>query len=161
MFSFSAIFSQIFILPFCNFLFLCGCTWSWDGGIEKCNINFPEGPHCPWCAAPSWINWIPQWGGTLVMLFTGLIVRKFWINRKSRWIDKQKKGNGDSHKSTEEGNESEGESERMKQQHDRKCDLIARWFVMILSSILVFYLFGIIHGWIFKETMGYPYFLSK
>ena len=32
-----------------------------EGGVEHCNINNDSGPKCPWCAAPVYISWIPQW----------------------------------------------------------------------------------------------------
>lgn len=40
------------LLPLCNVLFGCGCTWSWAGGIEHCNIYEAAGRHCPWCMHP-------------------------------------------------------------------------------------------------------------
>jgi hypothetical protein len=43
--------NYVFMLKYCDFIFRCGCTWAWAGGVSKCNIHNPDGPHCPWCAA--------------------------------------------------------------------------------------------------------------
>ncbi len=40
----------VLLLPFCNVLFRCGCTWSWAGGTRHCNIHRRNVPHCPWCS---------------------------------------------------------------------------------------------------------------
>jgi hypothetical protein len=44
----------MFLLPYCDFIFQCGCTWKWAGATNECNINDPSLPSCPWCAAPLW-----------------------------------------------------------------------------------------------------------
>src|SRR5438067_13540406 len=35
------------LLPLCNLLFSCGCTFS---GPAHCNVHHATGPRCPWCA---------------------------------------------------------------------------------------------------------------
>jgi hypothetical protein len=40
------------LLPICNALFDCGCTWPMWGAADHCNIHNPGPPHCPLCA-----NW--------------------------------------------------------------------------------------------------------
>jgi hypothetical protein len=46
---FSAVLAVTFVtlLPMCNLLFSCGCTFS---GAAHCNIHHAAGPMCPWCA---------------------------------------------------------------------------------------------------------------
>lgn len=41
------------VLPLCDLLFACGCTWPWAGGLRHCNIHDASGPHCPWCVYPA------------------------------------------------------------------------------------------------------------
>jgi hypothetical protein len=40
------------LLPICNALFDCGCTWPFQGADEHCDIHRPGPPDCPICA-----NW--------------------------------------------------------------------------------------------------------
>ena len=40
------------LLPLCDLLFGCGCTWPSSGGIEHCNIFEAGLRHCPWCIYP-------------------------------------------------------------------------------------------------------------
>jgi hypothetical protein len=40
------------LLPVCNAVFDCGCTWPMWGGADHCNIHNPAPPHCPLCT-----NW--------------------------------------------------------------------------------------------------------
>jgi len=124
--AFSLGYSWVFILPYCNFLFHCGCTWTWQGGFQWCNVNNPSGPHCPWCAAPDSINWIPQWGGMLVMILSALLIRWKWLQ-----------GVEDS----------------------TAPKVLMRFFIMIIGSIGTFYLFGFLHGLVFRGAMHYPLFL--
>jgi hypothetical protein len=35
------------LLPMCNLMFSCGCTFL---GAAHCNIHHATGPMCPWCA---------------------------------------------------------------------------------------------------------------
>jgi hypothetical protein len=41
------------LLPVCNAVFDCGCTWPMVGGADHCNIHNPAPPHCPLCT-----NWV-------------------------------------------------------------------------------------------------------
>jgi len=45
---------------FCNWLFVCGCTWDWDGGWKDCNY-FSKGPKCPWCTARANVSWLTDY----------------------------------------------------------------------------------------------------
>jgi len=80
--------SEIIMLPFCNFLFRCGCTWMWKGGIKDCNI-YKTGPHCPWCIASSSVAWIPQWGSMLMMVAVAMAVRAIWLQKTQQSETKQ------------------------------------------------------------------------
>lgn len=40
------------LLPLCDLLFDCGCSWPWTGGLAHCNIHEAGVPHCPWCVYP-------------------------------------------------------------------------------------------------------------
>jgi hypothetical protein len=81
---FSVALGQIFTLKLCDFFFRCGCTWPWDGGVKRCNIFTPGVPHCPWCAAPQWISWTPQWGSAVVVFFVGGAFRHWWFLRRDK-----------------------------------------------------------------------------
>jgi len=35
------------LLPMCNLIFSCGCTFT---GASHCNIRHASGPMCPWCS---------------------------------------------------------------------------------------------------------------
>jgi hypothetical protein len=129
-FGFSSLYSWIFILPLCNFLFHCGCTWPWKGGIKYCNIYSDDLPHCPWCSAPNWINWIPQWGGALIMTITALLTKHFWFKFSLINEDLSKINS-----------------------------FIIGYVLIIFFSIISFYLFNLLNGSIFKVSLGYPYFL--
>ena len=39
------------LLPICNALFDCGCTWPMWGAADHCNIHNPGPPDCPLCAS--------------------------------------------------------------------------------------------------------------
>jgi hypothetical protein len=43
---------SIFLLPLCNLIFQCGCSYLWAGADSHCNIHVPGKPDCPWCIAP-------------------------------------------------------------------------------------------------------------
>lgn len=45
----SAIFTSVFFINFCNWVFACGCTWLWAGADAHCNVHQAGGRHCPWC----------------------------------------------------------------------------------------------------------------
>lgn len=63
-------FSTIIHNKFCNFLFKCGCTWSWAGGWKDCNVHNLEGPRCPWCLSRSNISWTTDYLLTALMIVT-------------------------------------------------------------------------------------------
>ena len=47
---FSVAFLYVFLLPLCNFMFQCGCTWMWEGATDQCNAFDDSIPYsCPWC----------------------------------------------------------------------------------------------------------------
>ncbi len=46
----SALFTSVFFINFCDWVFACGCTWLWAGADAHCNIHQPGSRHCPWCA---------------------------------------------------------------------------------------------------------------
>ncbi len=58
------------LLPICNAIFDCGCTWPMWGAADHCNIHHPGPPDCPLCT-----NWalgglaaatlFVAWAGTL------------------------------------------------------------------------------------------------
>ena len=37
------------LTPLCGLLYRCGCAPPWSEGQGRCNVQRPEGPHCPWC----------------------------------------------------------------------------------------------------------------
>lgn len=49
----SACILWIFSLPYCGFIFKCGCTWRWNGGANECNaFQHDDIDKCPVCIAP-------------------------------------------------------------------------------------------------------------
>jgi hypothetical protein len=48
-----AFFLMIFLLPFCGFIFGCGCSFLWSDALKHCSIYDPMRPDCPWCLAPA------------------------------------------------------------------------------------------------------------
>src|SRR5918996_615143 len=50
---------SIFFLSFCGFVFGCGCSFLWSGGLSHCNIHNPLPPNCPWCTGPVYLQIIP------------------------------------------------------------------------------------------------------
>ncbi len=45
----SAAITAVFLLPFCGFMYKCGCTFLWSGAADGCNIHQANTVHCPWC----------------------------------------------------------------------------------------------------------------
>ncbi|HEX9653375.1 MAG TPA: hypothetical protein VGA99_06670 [bacterium] len=43
--------AAIFLIPFCGWMYQCGCTFLWAGADRYCNIHHADAPHCPWCVA--------------------------------------------------------------------------------------------------------------
>ena len=70
--------TKVFLLPLCNVLFQCGCTWPWAGGISPCNIYDATLPDCPWCTAPGWAAWLPVQGTIVVMAAAQIGVMYSW-----------------------------------------------------------------------------------
>ena len=46
----AAAFTGVFFINWCDMVFQCGCTYSWAGAADHCNIHHASPPHCPWCA---------------------------------------------------------------------------------------------------------------
>lgn len=44
----------VVLLPLCDLVFDCGCTWFFLGGEAHCNMHAPQPPHCPLCTG-SWL----------------------------------------------------------------------------------------------------------
>lgn len=44
------VFSSVFFINLCNFVFHCGCQSLWAGAAEHCNIHNSAGRHCPVCS---------------------------------------------------------------------------------------------------------------
>ncbi len=41
--------TSVAYMPICDFVFDCGCTWPWLGGVQHCNIRVAGPPDCPLC----------------------------------------------------------------------------------------------------------------
>jgi hypothetical protein len=66
-------FERIIHNPFCNFLFKCGCTWTWKGGWIDCNYHNTQGlPKCPWCCVRQNFAWT-----TTTLLIVMMIISYF------------------------------------------------------------------------------------
>lgn len=52
LFSVALVFSSVFFIDFCAWLFQCGCQSLWAGAEETCNIHIAHSRHCPWCVHP-------------------------------------------------------------------------------------------------------------
>ena len=46
----AALFTAVFITPYCGLLFRCGCLQLWAGAARYCNIHHAMGAHCPFCS---------------------------------------------------------------------------------------------------------------
>jgi hypothetical protein len=45
------VFTSLFFIDFCNFVFDCGCVSLWSGADIHCNVHQEgSGPHCPICS---------------------------------------------------------------------------------------------------------------
>jgi hypothetical protein len=42
----------VFYLPYCGFIFGCGCVQIWEGAHHACNAFRAGPPDCPFCVAP-------------------------------------------------------------------------------------------------------------
>lgn len=68
----------VLLLPFCNFMFKCGCRLPWSGATEFCNINIAGVPHCPWCEKR---NLVVQ-AAPFLAVFAGQIGSMYWVRCK-------------------------------------------------------------------------------
>jgi hypothetical protein len=75
--------TAVTLLPVCNLIFACGCTWPWLGGVSHCNIYHPVPPHCPACQ--SWPVSVILGSGVVAgwMLLFGLVVALVPRRRRS------------------------------------------------------------------------------
>jgi hypothetical protein len=74
--------TYIFIIPFCGFLFKCGCTWLWAGAAEKCvGMMDQHGAHhhCPWCSDAPFSFFIPI--SAILVTQAALIILLWWRYR--------------------------------------------------------------------------------
>jgi len=79
-------FSFLFTTPYCGFLYRCGCTWVWSGGVNKCNVHNTVGmPKCPWCIAPPNLGWIPMYGIPILVVIICCFVA-FRFPKQRYWI---------------------------------------------------------------------------
>jgi hypothetical protein len=121
----------------CNMMFHCGCSWPWDGASERCNIYDDDSPSCPFCSAPAYVAWLPQWGGALVMCISSMLAR-FGVAR----VIGSFKARG-----------------KRLVRTTSPVSAIIRILLSIGIGIGVYYAFGILEGYVFKVSTGYPYFL--
>jgi len=71
----------VFLLPYCNLLFKCGCKFPWQGGVDFCNIHQAGVPHCPWCVARNPVlETIP-----VLLVLSGQAFSIFYFDKKYRW----------------------------------------------------------------------------
>jgi len=68
--AFSIILTIFLILPFCGWMFQCGCGFSWSS-YGECNIHQSNVPHCPWC--------VDRLAVGLVTFFLVGIVTGYWF----------------------------------------------------------------------------------
>ena len=62
--------SFVTLLPLCNLLFSCGCTFT---GPEHCNVHHLTGPRCPWCAHGNGV-FAPAYGLTMIGVAGSIIL---------------------------------------------------------------------------------------
>lgn len=70
--------SAIFLLPLCGFLFQCGCTYLWAGGVAHCNIYQADSPNCPWCHGSPGILFV-----SFLVIYGGQGFAIFYFSKKS------------------------------------------------------------------------------
>ena len=62
----------------CQFVFQCGCTHLWAGGMSHCNTHMANAKHCPWCNAGE---------GGYALLFLGIALPQAWLSFRPRsWM---------------------------------------------------------------------------
>ncbi|MBI4484198.1 MAG: hypothetical protein HY652_15085 [Acidobacteria bacterium] len=77
----SWILAALLVVPYCGWLFGCGCTWIWAGAVDRCNIHQPTVPHCPWCAHGK-----PGFSLAAVLIGVGQAVVIALMGRTSFWM---------------------------------------------------------------------------
>lgn len=107
-------FQLIFHSEFCNWMFRCGCVWTWSGGWKNCNIWNSTGPRCPWCLCHENVSWTAD---CLVLATMILSIYEAKL---------------------------------------RKLHPV----LWPLSAIAVFLIVGLVVGFCFKVSYGYPYFVT-
>lgn len=70
--------TAVFLLPFCDLMYKCGCTYLWAGGVDLCNVYVPGVPHCPWCEARNPILMALPF----LAIFSGQIFSIYYFNRR-------------------------------------------------------------------------------
>lgn len=63
-------FERVIHNKYCDFLFKCGCTWSWAGGWSDCNFLKEGVPKCPWCMSRTYVAWTTDILPFITMLLT-------------------------------------------------------------------------------------------
>ncbi len=80
------VFAAVFLIPFCGWMYQCGCTFLWDGADRYCNIHHADAPHCPWCVAGE----KPLPGALLgLAIFVLPAAPIYWFNKKhgfENWV---------------------------------------------------------------------------
>lgn len=74
----SGVVTGIFLLPYCDFLFKCGCTFPWQSGVDLCNVYQANSPHCPWCEDRSLVLQIVPF----VLVIAGQFAAVVFVDRK-------------------------------------------------------------------------------
>ncbi len=72
--------TAVLLLPFCDFIYSCGCAPFWAGAADLCNVYVAGVSHCPWCEPrdPIAIT-VP-----FVAIFLGQGFSIYYFDRKSR-----------------------------------------------------------------------------
>ena len=82
-------FEKIIHNKFCNWLFRCGCTWTWAGGWDRCNVFNTQGlPKCPWCTAASNVSWTTDHLLFALMALTFIVLLRLRkrVDASVRWL---------------------------------------------------------------------------
>ena len=149
----------ILLLPYCDVLFLCGCTWHWQGGVDSCNINDPDSPSCPWCTLPTWGVRVTQ----LIMILSMIIgyYSVYFLSRQ--WRKKTFEATSSQEYIPIAEMESAIESSTSMSSKEASRWLAWTTVVRVCCQIAVWLLFffasGFVIAVILKITSGYPYFL--
>lgn len=83
----------IFSMPYCGFVFKCGCTWRLAGGAEECNAFQPDSiDKCPVCVAPRIVIGMSHIF-TLIIMIASYYASKYVVKKYSTKIEKRMKKN--------------------------------------------------------------------